>query len=88
MSQWTRQLRPEDVAKPRDPHVVQLIGPHSRVRKVQVVLMTLLELDGPLPRCRAGESRMQEVICGISQGLHRCVRAGPERTQMSLPLEV
>ena len=77
MTQWTTQLRPEDVAEPREPHVVQLIGPHSRVRKVQVVLMTLLELDGQLPKRRRGEPRMQEVICGIIQGLYRRVRAGP-----------
>ena len=38
--------------------------------------MKLLELDSPLPRCRTGESRMQEVICGISQRLDRCLRAG------------
>ena len=57
--------------------MVQLIGPYSRAWKVQVVLMTLLELDSPLPRCRTGESRMQEVICGISQGLYRRIRAGP-----------
>ena len=42
-----------------------------------MVLMTLLELDSPLPRCRTGESRMQEVICGISRRLYRCIRAGP-----------
>ena len=68
MSQWTRQLQPEDVAEPREPHVVQLIGPYSRVWKVQVVLMTLLELDSPLPRCRTGESRMQEVILRDQSG--------------------
>ena len=77
MSQWAKQLQPEDVAEPREPHVVLLIGTHSRVWKVQVVLMTLLELDSPLPRCRTGESRMQEVTCGISQGPYRRVRAGP-----------
>ena len=59
--------------------MVELIGPHSRVWKVQVVLMTVLELDSPLPRCRTGESRMQEVICRISQGLCRRVRAGPRK---------
>ena len=73
---WTRQLRPEDVAEPRELHVVQLMGPHSGVRKVQVVLMTLLELHSPLPRRRTGEPRMEEVICGISQGLYRRVRTG------------
>ena len=39
--------------------------------------MTLLELDGPLPRRKTGEPRMEEVVCGISQGLYRRVRAGP-----------
>ena len=82
-----RQLQPEDVAEPREPHVVQLIRPHSRVWKVQVVLMTLLELDGPLPRCRIGESRMQEVICGISQRPYRCVRAGPRENANVSTLE-
>ena len=76
VSQWTGHLRSEDVAEPREPHVVQLIGPYPRVRKVQMVLMTLPELDGPLPRLMTGEPRMQEVICGISQGLYRRVRAG------------
>ena len=57
--------------------MVELIGPHSRVRKVQMVLMTLPELDGPLPTLMTGEPRMQEVICRISQGLYRRVRAGP-----------
>ena len=56
--------------------MVQLIGSYSCVWKVQVVLMTLLELDSPVPRRRTGESRMQEVICGISQGLYRRIRAG------------
>ena len=42
-----------------------------------MVLMTLPELDGPLPSRRTGEPRMQEVICGINQGLYRRVRAGP-----------
>ena len=77
MSQRTRQLRPEDVAEPREPHVVQLMGPYSCVRKVQVVLMTLLELDSPVSRRRTWEPRMQEVICGISQGLYRRICAGP-----------
>ena len=77
MSQRTRQLQPEDVAQPREPHVVQLTGPYSCVRKVQVVLMTLLELDSPVPRRKTREPRMQEVICGISQGLYRRIRAGP-----------
>ena len=77
MSQQTRQLRPEDVAEPREPHVVQVMGAYSHVRKVQVVLMTLLELDSPVPRGRTGEPRMQEVICGISQGLYRRICAGP-----------
>ena len=76
MSQRTGQLRPEDVAEPREPHVVQLVGPYSRVRKVQVVLMALLKLDSPVPRRRAGEPRMQEVICGISQGLYCRICAG------------
>ena len=53
------------------------MGLYSCVRKVQVVLMTLLELDSPVPRGKAGEPRMQEVICGISQGLYRRIRAGP-----------
>ena len=57
--------------------MVQLLGPHSCVQKVQVVFMTLLELDSPVPRRRTGEPRMQEVICGISQGLHRRICAGP-----------
>ena len=48
MSQRTRQLRPEDVSEPREPHVVKLMKPYSCVRKVQVVLMTLLELDSPV----------------------------------------
>ena len=77
MSQRTRQLQPEDVAEPREPHVVQLMGPYSCVRKVQVVLMTLLELDSPVPRRGTGEPRMQEVICGVSQGLYRRTCAGP-----------
>ena len=53
------------------------MGPYSCVRKVQVVLMTLLELESPVPRRRTGEPRMQEVICGISQGLYRRICAGP-----------
>ena len=77
MSQRTRQLRPEDVAEPREPHVVQLMGPYCCVRKVQVVLMTLLKLDSPVPRRTTGEPRMQEVICGISQGLYCRICAGP-----------
>ena len=77
MSQRTRQLQSEDVVEPREPHVVQPIGPYSCVRKVPVVLMTLLELDSPVPRRRTGEPRMQEVICGISQGLDRRICAGP-----------
>ena len=77
VSQWTGHLRSEDAAEPREPHVVQLIGPYSRVRKVQIVLVTVPELDGPLPRLMTAEPRMQEVICGITQGLYRRVRAGP-----------
>ena len=57
--------------------MVQLVGPYSRVRKVQVVLMALLKLDRPVPGRRAGEPRMQEVICGISQGLYCRICAGP-----------
>ena len=57
--------------------MVQLMGPYSCVRKVQVVLMTLLEVDSPMPRRRTREPRMQEVICGISQGLYRRICAGP-----------
>ena len=57
--------------------MVQLMGPYSCVRKVQVVLMTLLQLDSPVPRRRTGEPCMQEVICGISQGLYRRICAGP-----------
>ena len=57
--------------------MVQLIGPYPRVRKVQMVLVTLPDLDGPLPRLMTGEPRIQEVICGISHGLYRRVRAGP-----------
>ena len=58
--------------------MVQLMGSYSCVRKVQVVLMTLLELDNPVPRGTTGEPRMQEVICGISQGLYHRICAGPE----------
>ena len=68
--------------------MVQLIGPHSRVWKVQAVLMTLLELDSPLPRCRIGESRMQEVIAGSVRDCTAASVRGPGRTQMSLPLKV
>ena len=68
--------------------MVQLVGPYSRVRKVRVVLMALLKLDRPVPRRRAGEPRMQEVICGISQGCTVASVRGPERMQMSLPLKV
>ena len=67
--------------------MVQLMEPYACGRKVQVVLMALLELDSPVPRRRTGEPRMQEVICGISQGLYRRICASPERTQMSLPLK-
>ena len=77
VSQCTGHLRSEDFAEPREPHVVQLNGPYSRARKVQTVLVTLPELDGPLPRLMKGEPRMQEVICGISQGPYRRVRARP-----------
>ena len=42
-----------------------------------MVLMTLRDLDSPLPRLMTREPRMQEVSCGISQGLYRRVRAGP-----------
>ena len=39
--------------------------------------MALLKLDSPVPRRRAGEPRMQEVICGIRQGLYCRICAGP-----------
>ena len=87
MSQQPRQLLPEDVAETREPHVVQLMGPYSCVRKVQVVLMTLLELDSPVPRRRTGEPCMQEVICGISQGLYRRVCAGARENAYVSTLE-
>ena len=67
--------------------MVQLMGPYSCVRKVQVVLMALLKLDSPVSRRRTGEPRMQEVICGISQCCTVASVRGPERTQMSLPLK-
>ena len=60
--------------------MVQLVGLYSRVRKVQVVLMALLKLDSPVRRRRAGEPRMQEVICGISQGLYCRICAGPRES--------
>ena len=87
MSQRTRQLRPEDLAEPREPDVGQLMEPYSCVRTVQVVLMTLLELDSPVPRRRTGEPRMQEVICGISQGLYRRICAGPRENAYVSTLE-
>ena len=87
MSQRTRQRQPEDVAEPREPHVVQLMGPYSCVQNVQVVFMTLLELDSPVPRRRTGEPRMQEVICGISQGLYRRICAGPRENAYVSTLE-
>ena len=63
------------------------MGPYSCVRKVQVVLMTLLEADSPVPRRRTGEPRMQEVICGISQGLYRRICAGPRENAYVSTLE-
>ena len=67
--------------------MVQLMGPYSCVRKVQMVLMTLLKLDSPVPRRRTGEPRMQEVLCGISQGLYRRICAEPRENAESLPLK-
>ena len=63
MSQGTGHLRWEDVAESRE---VQLSGPDPRVRKGQMVLVTLLELNGPVPRLMTRDSRMQKVICRIS----------------------
>ena len=55
----------------------QVSGPNPRLRKVQMVLVTLPELNSPLPRLVTWEPRMQEVIRGISEGLYRRVRAEP-----------
>ena len=49
----------EDVAESREPYVVQLSGPNPRVRKVQMVLLTLLELNGPVPKLMAWEPRLR-----------------------------
>ena len=56
--------------------MVQLSGPNPRVRKVQMVLVTLLELNRTVPRLMACKLRMQKVIRRITEGLYRCVRAG------------
>ena len=83
MSQGSVYPRPEDPLESREPYVVQLGGPNPCVSKVQMVLVTLLELNGPLPRLMAPEPRVQKVILTIRDGLHR-----PDSTQMSLPLKV
>ena len=51
----------------------------DRVRKVQMVLVTLPELNGPVPRLMAREPRVQKVILMIREELHRCIRAGPKQ---------
>ena len=84
MSQGTGHLWSEDAAESCEPYVVQLSGPNPHVRKVQMVLVTLPELNGPVPKLMAQEPRVQKVIRRISEGVHRRVRAGP----MSLPLNV
>ena len=50
MSQGTGHPRLEDRLESREPYVVQLGGPNPRVTKVQMVLVTLPELNGPVPR--------------------------------------
>ena len=58
MSQGTGHLRSEDVTESREPYVVELSGPNPRVRKLQMVLVTLLELKGLVPSLMAWEPRM------------------------------
>ena len=42
-----------------------------------MVLVTLPGLSGLVPRLVARDPRMQKVIRGIREGLHRRIRAGP-----------
>ena len=74
-----RASAPEDLLESREPYVVQLGGHNPRVGKVQMVLMTLPELKGPMPRLVALESRMRKVIRGVCEGAHRRIRAGPRQ---------
>ena len=77
MSQGTGHPWSEDVEESCVPYVVHLSGPNPCVRKVHMVLVTLLKLNGPVPRLMAREPRVQKAIRRISDGLHRCVLAGP-----------
>ena len=44
-----------------------------------MVLLTLLELSGPVPRLMARKPRVQKSILGIPEGLHCCNRVGPRQ---------
>ena len=86
MRHGTGHLRPEDVAESCEPYVVQLSGPNPHVRKVHMVLVTLLELSGPVPRLMAREPHLQKVILRIREILqifHKGVKYSPEGVKYS-----
>ena len=87
MSQGTVYPRPEDLLESRESYVVQLGGPNPRVRKVQMVLVTLPELNVPVPGLVTREPRMQKVIRRIYEAPHRRIRVGPRQHTDVPPLE-
>ena len=76
MSQGTGQPRWEDRLESREPCMVQLSGSNPRVGKMQMVLVTLPKLHGPVSRFVARKPRVQKAICGIRKEPHRRICAG------------
>ena len=66
MSRGTGHPRFKDRLESREPYVVRLGGPDPRVGKVQMVLVTLPELNGPVPGVR--KSHCHVFLGGLDQG--------------------
>ena len=77
MSQGTGHLRLGDGLESREQRVLQLVGPHPRVGKMQMVHVTLPRLHGPVSGFVTRKPCVQKVIRGIRKEPHRRIRAGP-----------
>ena len=70
MRHGTGHPRLEDRLETREPHVVQVGGPNPRMGKMQMVLVTLPKLHGPMSRLMARKPCVQKVILRIRKRPH------------------